>query len=81
METIDKLKEVLHNVAPDLSLDGVTASTRLGDDLGIDSMRMLMMTILLEDATGVRFSEKVRFETVGDVVKYIDRQQAEKENG
>ena len=51
----------------------VTEQTTLIDDLGFDSLAiMMMMSMEIEDAFGFRFTEFVRFETVGDVCKYLE---------
>ena len=73
LEILQSLKDVLNEMMPDADLSGVTADTRLGDDLGIDSLKMLQLAILTEDALKVRFFGRVKFETVGDVIAYIQR--------
>ena len=50
----------------------VSEETRLIDDLGFDSLAMMMMAMELEDAFGFKFTELVRFETVGDVCGYLE---------
>lgn len=69
---LDKLKEILGKVLPDLNMSTVTENTRLIDDLGFDSLALMMMSMEIEDAFGFRFKEFVRFETVGDVCKYLE---------
>lgn len=41
------------------------------EELGFDSLAMMMMAMELEDAFNFKFSEYVKFETVGDVCKYL----------
>ena len=69
---LDRLKEILGKVLPDVDITTVTEDTRLVDDLGFDSLAMMMMAMELEDAFGFKFSELVRFETVGDVCGYLE---------
>ena len=69
---LDRLKEILGKVLPDVDMTTVTEDTRLVDDLGFDSLAMMMMAMELEDAFGFKFSELVRFETVGDVCGYLE---------
>lgn len=69
---LNKLKEILGKVLPDIDLDTVTETTRLAEDLGFDSLAMMMMAMELEDAFGFKFAEFVRFETVGDVCGYLE---------
>jgi acyl carrier protein len=69
---LEKLKAVLGRVTPDVDMDKVNESTTLIDDLGFDSLAIMMMSMEIEDAFGFRFTEFVRFETVGDVCKYLE---------
>lgn len=72
MTMLEKLKSVLGRVTPDVDMDKVNESTTLIDDLGFDSLAIMMMSMEIEDAFGFRFTEFVRFETVGDVCKYLE---------
>lgn len=69
---LNRLKEILGKVLPDVDMTTVNEDTRLIDDLGFDSLAMMMMAMELEDAFGFKFSELVRFETVGDVCGYLE---------
>ena len=69
---LNRLKEILGKVLPDVDMTTVSEETRLVDDLGFDSLAMMMMAMELEDAFGFKFSELVRFETVGDVCGYLE---------
>ena len=69
---LDKLKEILGKVLPDIDVSAVTEETRLKDDLGFDSLAMMMMAMELEDAFNFKFTELVKFETVGDVCGYLE---------
>ena len=69
---IDKLKEILAKVLPDMDVSGVTKDTKLIDDLGFDSLAMMMMSMEIEDAFGFKFTEFVKFETVDDVCAYLE---------
>ena len=72
MEMLDKLKEILAKVLPDVDMNAVSADTRLIDDLGFDSLALMMMSMEIEDAFGFKFKEFVKFETVGDVCDYLE---------
>ena len=50
----------------------MSEDTKLIDDLGFDSLAMMMMAMELEDAFHFHFAEFVRFETVGDVCGYLE---------
>lgn len=69
---LDKLKEILGKVLPEVDMSAVNADTRLVEDLGFDSLAMMMMAMELEDAFGFKFTEFVKFETVGDVCYYLE---------
>ena len=71
-EMLEKLKDILSKVLPDLDMSGVNEDTRLIEDLGFDSLALMMMSMELEDAFGFKFTEFVRFETVGDVCGYLE---------
>ncbi len=69
---LEKLKEILGKVLPDVDMSSVTESTKLVDDLGFDSLAMMMMAMELEDAFKFKFAEFVKFERVGDVCGYLE---------
>lgn len=69
---LEKLKEVIGRVLPDTDVDSVDASTRLVEDLGFDSLALMMMSMEIENCFGFRFTEFVKFETVGDVCEYVE---------
>ena len=69
---LDRLKIVLGRVLPDVDMSTVTEDTRLIDDLGFDSLALMMMSMEIEDAFGFKFLEFVKFETVGDVCRYLE---------
>lgn len=69
---LEKLKTILAKVVPDVDLSSVSESTKLVDDLAFDSLAIMMLSMEIEDAFGFKFTEFVRFETVGDVCAYIE---------
>ena len=69
---IEKLKELMKNVDPDMNLDNVSLETRLIDDLHFDSLGIMMFAMAIEDEFGVTFDEPMNFLTVKDVVDYIE---------
>lgn len=75
-EIIDKLKEILL-AADDRNRDKVlscTEESKLINDLGFSSVSMLYMVIAIEEEMGIRFDNvgASDFETLGDVVTYIE---------
>lgn len=69
---LEKLKELLSKVVPDVDMANVNKDTRLSEDLGFDSLALLMLSMEIEDAFKFKFTEFVRFETVGDVCRYLE---------
>ena len=69
---LEKLKELMKNVDPDMNLDNVTLDTRLIDDLHFDSLGIMMFARASEDEFGVSFDEPMNFLTVKDVVEFIE---------
>lgn len=71
-----KLKDILSRVVTGVNMDNVTEDTTLIGDLGFDSLAMMMMSMEIEDAFDFRFTEFVKFETVGDVCRYLEEKTA-----
>ena len=71
---IEKIGEILRAQAGNDELE-VAGSTSLSD-LGLDSLDMVEIIMELEDAFSVTISDDLRFETVGDLVKYIEENMA-----
>ena len=69
---LEKLKELLSKVVPDVDMANVNEDTRLSEDLGFDSLALLMLSMEIEDAFKFKFTEFIRFETVGDVCRYLE---------
>ena len=69
---LDKLKEILKKVLPNADTSNITAETYLVEDLGFDSLAIMMMSMEIEDEFNFRFTEFVKFETVGDVIDYLE---------
>ena len=69
---LEQLKEILGHILPEADMDQVTEQTRLVEDLGCDSLMIMMMSMEIEHAFHFRFTEFVKFETVGDVCGYLE---------
>ena len=73
---LEKLKSLMKTVDPDTNFDNVSLDTRLVEDLHFDSLGIMMFAMAIEDEFGVTFDDQaMNFETVGDVVKYIESHQ------
>ncbi|MBE6690434.1 MAG: acyl carrier protein [Ruminococcaceae bacterium] len=69
---LEKLKVIIKKVLPHVDVDRVTEQTNLLTDLGFDSLALMMLSMEIEEAFQFRFTEFVRFETVGDVCGYLE---------
>ncbi len=69
---LEELKAVIKKVMPDIDVDKADENTRLIEDLHFDSLGMMLLAMSIENEMGVKFEEMVTFETVGDVLKYIE---------
>jgi len=69
---LEQLKEILEKVLPNVDMSKITEETKLVDDLGFDSLALMMMSMEIEDSFNFKFTEFVRFETVGDVCGYLE---------
>ena len=69
---LDKLKEILGGISPDINIEGITKDTRLFDDLHLDSLSIMLFAMEIEAAFDFKFTEALKFTTVGDVCDYIE---------
>ncbi len=71
-EVFEGLKEIFAGVKPKLDLSTVGFDSKLVNDLGIDSLSMLLLSLAAEHKFGMQFeATKKPFETVGEVCDYI----------
>ena len=71
---LEKLKQLMKSVNPDVNLDNVTLETKLIEDLHFDSLGMMMFAMSIEDEFGITFDEPMNFVTVKDVVDFLEAQ-------
>ena len=69
---LDKLKEILSKVNREIDMTKVSEETKLIDDLGLDSLSIMLFAMEIEVAFGFRFTEPVKFVTVGDVCAFLE---------
>lgn len=69
---LDKLKDILSKVNPKIDMNEVTEDTRLMEDLALDSLSIMLFAMEIEAAFGFRFTEPVKFLTVGDVCRFLE---------
>ncbi len=75
--TFDRLMKVFKTVMPYAKTESITPESSLVLDLHIDSVTLLMLVLGIEDEFGIRFEnlDNTAFNTVGDVIAYIESQQ------
>ncbi len=69
---LEQLKTILARVNREIDMDSVTEDTRLIEDLSLDSLSMMLFAMEIEVAFGFRFTEPVKFVTVGDVCRFLE---------
>ena len=68
---LERLINLIKQEMPDLDVSDVKESSKLMEDLGMDSVGMMMLSMAIEDEFKVRFTEPVFFETVQDVLDWL----------
>lgn len=70
---LDDVREALKKVIPAEEIDCITddelLQTSFTDDLGLDSLDFIELSLDLEFATGISIPDKEEFETVQDLLK------------
>jgi len=69
-EVFAGLKEAFLVVRPNMNLDKILPESHLVQDLGIDSLSLMLLALASEEKFDISF-DKTRFETVDDVCEYI----------
>lgn len=67
---LDELKAIFKQISPKMDTD-ITPDTRLVEDLGLDSLSILLMSFAIENRFEFKFDSVQRFATVGEVIEYI----------
>ena len=67
----ERLLKLMEQNMPDNDFSNATPESRLLEDLGIDSIGLMMLSMAIEDEFGVRFNEPVPFGTVQDVLSFF----------
>lgn len=81
-EIVEKLKDVLQMALGDKAndvLENCTEDSNLVTDLGLNSIGILYLVIAIEEFFAIQFNDVSfsDFQTVGDVVSYIEQKKAE----
>ena len=68
----ERLLKLIQENLPDADLSKATMDSRLMEDLGMDSIGMMMLSMSIEDEFGVQFDEPVFFKTVKDILDWLE---------
>ena len=57
-----------------IDIDKITESSKIKDDLGADSLDILQLLMTIEEELGITVPDEklATFETVGDIVSYLE---------
>lgn len=67
----ERLMKLIQENLPDKDLSGAKPESRLIEDLGMDSIGMMMLSMSIEDEFGITFDAPVTFITVQDVLDFL----------
>ena len=70
---LEGLKEIFKQIKPNLDLNTVTEKTRLIEDLGLDSLTILLLSFAIEKKFDFKFEGTPRFASVAEVIDYIGK--------
>lgn len=74
----DKLLEIFENVIPEVDSSEIHMESSLAEDLGLNSLTMMLLAVSIEDEYGISFDDSVQLETVRDVCRYIEEKTGSK---
>ena len=68
-----KLKGIFAQVKPKMDPERISMDASLTTDLGVDSLSMLLLSLAIEHEFDILFQTQVPFNTVREVVDYIQK--------
>lgn len=72
MTVFETLKKAIAESMPEIDIDKVTLGTSIQNDLGLDSLAIMMLSIIVEEEFGFEFDGNIDFDTVGELCDYIE---------
>lgn len=69
----DRLLKLISEVMPEVDVSTATEDSRLVEDLGFDSLAIMMLAMSLEEEFGVHFTEPKLFKSVKDVMLFLEQ--------
>lgn len=74
-EIMQELIVILNKAFPAVNTDHVTMNSDLKTDLAIDSFKMILLAISIEDRFKIKLDKNFKPKSVEDVCKYIQSKQ------
>lgn len=68
---LEELIQIMRDVNPDMEIGQVSGAPRLREDLGLNSLSMMLMAMEIEERFHIAFREDALFDTVEDICRYI----------
>lgn len=68
---LNELKIIFRQINPKIDIDKVTPETKLVEDLGLDSLTILLMSFAIEKRFEFKFDAVQKFASVGEVIECI----------
>ena len=66
-----ELKAMMGEVMPEINLDGAGMDSELRTDLGIESFKMILLAVSIEEHFGIQLDESFTPKKISDVCQYI----------
>lgn len=73
IDIFESLKDIVWQIRPSIDLTRIDEDSQLVRDLGLDSLTILLVSLALENKYGFKFEGSPRFETVSEVIDYIEK--------
>lgn len=73
IDIFESLKDIVWQIRPSIDLTRIDEDSQLVRDLGLDSLTILLVSLALENKYGFKFEGSPRFETVKEVIDYIEK--------
>lgn len=68
----EELKSILVKIKPSIDTEGINEQTRVVEELHLDSLTMILLSLAVENKFGFRFEGAPHFDTVGDAIDHIE---------
>ena len=73
IDIFESLKDRVWQIRPSIDLTRIDEDSQLVRDLGLNSLTILLVSLALENKYGFKFEGSPRFETVKEVIDYIEK--------